>query len=92
MVTNGLPNDVFNNLAPLVLVVVIPLCDIWVSSEYYLSMNPYLTVPQIYPAIRSTGFIFGPLKKFFAGFIFGAAAMVWAAGEEIQPLKQSTAE
>ncbi|KAJ6584729.1 PTR2-domain-containing protein [Mycena capillaripes] len=62
MVTNGLPNDVFNNLAPLVLVIVIPLCDIW-----------------IYPAIRSAGFIFSPLKKFFAGFIFGAAAMVWAA-------------
>lgn len=32
MVTNGVPNDVINNLDPFALIIFIPLCDLFVSS------------------------------------------------------------
>jgi len=31
MTTNGLPNDVLSNLDPFALIILIPLCDIFVS-------------------------------------------------------------
>ena len=31
MVTNGLPNDVINNLDPFALLIFIPICDLFVS-------------------------------------------------------------
>ncbi|KAL0575147.1 hypothetical protein V5O48_006824 [Marasmius crinis-equi] len=62
MTTKGFPNDVINNLAPLALVILIPICDLW-----------------FYPALRRVGIQFGPLKKLFAGFMIGSAAMVYAA-------------
>ncbi|CAI6258689.1 unnamed protein product [Periconia digitata] len=33
----------------------------------------------VYPALRRRGINFSPIKKITAGFLFGAAAMVWAA-------------
>jgi POT family proton-dependent oligopeptide transporter len=33
MTTDGIPNDVMSNLNPLVLVLCIPLCDLWVSGQ-----------------------------------------------------------
>ncbi|KAI0055438.1 peptide transporter PTR2A [Artomyces pyxidatus] len=62
MVTNGLPNDVINNLDPFALIIFIPIFDI-----------------IVYPFFRRIGFNFTPIKKITAGFITGAAAMIWAA-------------
>ncbi|PPR01223.1 hypothetical protein CVT26_015298 [Gymnopilus dilepis] len=62
MTLHGLPNDVLSNLDPLALIILIPICDLF-----------------IYPALRRMGMNFTSLKKIFAGFMTGAAAMVWAA-------------
>lgn len=61
MELHGLPNDFFQAIDSIALIVFIPIC------EYFL-----------YPLIRK----FTPLRpitKIFLGFMFGAAAMVWAA-------------
>jgi len=39
-----------------------------------------MVVMQFYPAFRRMGINFSALKKITAGFMTGAAAMVWAAG------------
>ncbi|KAF8882515.1 peptide transporter PTR2A [Gymnopilus junonius] len=62
MTLNGLPNDVLSNLDPLALIILIPICDLF-----------------IYPALRRFGINFSALKKITAGFMTGAASMVWAA-------------
>ncbi|THU94802.1 peptide transporter PTR2A [Dendrothele bispora CBS 962.96] len=61
MTTNGIPNDVLNNLSPLLLIFLIPICDLWV-----------------YPAIRNMGLEFGPLRKFFSGFMAVVQHYVYA--------------
>jgi POT family proton-dependent oligopeptide transporter len=62
MTLNGLPNDVLSNLDPLALIILIPICDLF-----------------LYPALRRMGINFSALKKITAGFMTGAASMIWAA-------------
>lgn len=61
MELHGLPNDFFQAIDSIALIVFIPIC------EYFL-----------YPYIRKFT-PFRPITKIFWGFMFGAAAMVWAA-------------
>lgn len=61
MELHGLPNDFFQAIDSIALIVFIPIC------EYIL-----------YPLIRKFT-PFRPITKIFFGFMFGAAAMVWAA-------------
>lgn len=62
MVTNGLPNDVINNLDPFALLIFIPICDLF-----------------LYPFLRRIGIRVTPIRRIAAGFLTGAAAMIWAA-------------
>ena len=62
MVTNGIPNDVINNLDPLALIIFIPIFDLF-----------------LYPGLRRMGIEFTPIKRITAGFLTGAASMIWAA-------------
>jgi POT family proton-dependent oligopeptide transporter len=62
MVTDGVPNDVINNLDPIGLIVFIPICDL-----------------LVYPGLRKIGINFTPIKRITTGFLFGSAAMIWAA-------------
>lgn len=61
MELHGLPNDFFQAIDSIALIVFIPIC------EYFL-----------YPYIRKFT-PFRPITKIFWGFMFGAAAMIWAA-------------
>ncbi|KIM46804.1 hypothetical protein M413DRAFT_263342 [Hebeloma cylindrosporum] len=62
MTLNGVPNDVLSNLDPFALIILIPICDLF-----------------MYPFLRRMGINFSALKKITAGFMTGAAAMIWAA-------------
>lgn len=61
MELHGLPNDFFQAIDSIALIVFIPIC------EYFL-----------YPFIRKYT-PFRPITKIFWGFMFGSAAMIWAA-------------
>ncbi|QLL34851.1 hypothetical protein HG536_0H02260 [Torulaspora globosa] len=61
MELHGLPNDFFQAIDSIALIVFIPIC------EFFL-----------YPFIRRFT-PFRPITKIFWGFMFGSAAMVWAA-------------
>ena len=57
-------------------------------NEIISNLNPLSLMIMIplfdlifYPFLRKIGINFTPLKRMFFGFMFGALAMVWAAGE-----------
>ncbi|KAJ6556134.1 hypothetical protein B0H19DRAFT_1210735 [Mycena capillaripes] len=69
-------NDVPSNLDPLVLIIFVPIFDLLVCPMVHAGHSLSSTD---YPALRRHGINFTQLKKITAGFVTGAAAMIWAA-------------
>ena len=64
MVTNGLPNDVLSNLDPLALIILIPICDVFVYPALRRAGIRFTPLKRI-----TAGFITGAMAMAWAAVV-----------------------